>query len=1261
MFSSRARRQDQQVASALVEGQQQVSNSNSSGSSNHNHNNNYNLRSATISGGVGNHLQHQIQQLVSVSGGLSGCMEQQQLYHLQHQYQYQQQQNRYAQTISRARSHLHRMIPIAGPPAIKPSSASSAQPSTAKKKSTATTMTKIQQQQPQNYQFNETNNNNINMNNNNQDPNYNTYAYPLPVPMSRPRQFPAVAMLPAYGGYNEPAASMIDKHSLLNKPLCRCRVMYLGSSVPHITKNGLHGIQEPLKLVYPDEQFSKGHSQATSITNENATTTTIDISHLSSSLGIDSWLSVWSNGLLLENVDEFGREMRRFFSIESLHYCAAVRFFDTSNLMTQEQLQNPIDDTTMKPRNKDQNNNDQNINELNNDSSTINNGDETNNKSDNSNKEVNQQPGGTRKSMVRFLPLDAPLFQVPGMVDANHPPVFASIMRRTTGIKVLECHAFICRRDAAANALVRCCTHAYADFLNARRLSLELGHPLSSMPGASIYTKSSLASRSKTLGTKSTSATSKRRGDMSRLLMSHHHQQVAAGQSGNSTGSTTNNTTTSNEENSLEASSEDNYAIIARGNNGRSGAHSLIVENPIEQQAIRKLGDVDERQQSKKKQQQQHRKEKQMSTRAQQRKAKGSSRSLYDDFQPKLSGSYDVTKEQHLSSSNGAHHLYQEMDKLSHSLDHLQVAPCSDPTMAATTTTTGEDVSYSVAVGHRNKRYSSSMQNLDGPFQFTVTNPSIASSGLARSPKSRRNQRGTARSSRNQDGYRKTASYQDMRRNSIGSDITVRSSELAPDRWRSQLMTCKTSGCREDEIGSELASDNNQAHEVNSNGHQRYSIASSSATMSNYLRQHAPIVTGERQVYVPNNSEILKGSYHNSNYNNDNISYQGNKEREQQQQQQSGSRVKLSRHRDQSCPSKSTAHHNHRSRRAELERAYDSVTPALNHQQPHQTMMIPPQPRAPYSSYHPMGPVYGNLGPAHLPPYLPAGYYMPNYSQPIQGPGQQPLNPLVAGSIYDSPYMQPAPPLPMPLPHYAIPPNQLMTPEGLYQSRIYGNLNEANTMGPIRSNNTTKGNHHHNNNQSNSKTLARFRCLSPPVNFLNGLIPNGQHQDASNNDTQYKNNNNSNKEVASLTNPPVKLEGHAAVANSEAEETKPEPRGAATAATNGQLSSPPEIHGEELDIVSAAPGFLSSTATVGRRGGGQRKMSWIKRLSLTMSNGGGEESDSNNVVLSPDHSNSQTANQNRKKRSSLFMGSLTLGRSKSRQQQHHGELITSPT
>ncbi|KAL1489421.1 hypothetical protein ABEB36_014317 [Hypothenemus hampei] len=165
-------------------------------------------------------------------------------------------------------------------------------------------------------------------------------------------------------------------------PICRCRVLYLGSSVPHQTKDGLQGIQEPLQELYPDEGAIGAR-------------------------GIDSWLSVWSNGILLENVDENHKKITRFFPIESLHYCAAVRYVLV-----------PEKNTLHTPSPK-------------------------------------------------FLPLDSPFARTP---NPTHPPLFAAILRRTTGIKVLECHAFICKREVAANALVRCCFHAYADSSYAKQV-----------------------------------------------------------------------------------------------------------------------------------------------------------------------------------------------------------------------------------------------------------------------------------------------------------------------------------------------------------------------------------------------------------------------------------------------------------------------------------------------------------------------------------------------------------------------------------------------------------------------------------------------------------------------------------------------------------------------------------------------------------------------------------------------------------------------
>ncbi|XP_017855505.1 PREDICTED: uncharacterized protein LOC108608580 [Drosophila arizonae] len=213
-------------------------------------------------------------------------------------------------------------------------------------------------------------------------------------------------------------------------PICRCRVLYLGSAVPRQSKDGLQGIQEPLRSLYPSEGAVGAK-------------------------GIDSWLSVWSNGILLENVDENLKQITRFFPIESLHYCAAVR-------------------------------------------------------------QVLIPERGNSNPEPKFLPLDSPFARMP---RAQHPPIFAAILRRTTGIKVLECHVFICKREAAANALVRCCFHAYADNSYARQL--ETGSTVGG--GSSVY------------GTLKSGAGSKSNGDLTSVGLAnghgngHHH---LAGQGG---------------------------------------------------------------------------------------------------------------------------------------------------------------------------------------------------------------------------------------------------------------------------------------------------------------------------------------------------------------------------------------------------------------------------------------------------------------------------------------------------------------------------------------------------------------------------------------------------------------------------------------------------------------------------------------------------------------------------------------------------------
>ena len=325
------------------------------------------------------------------------------------------------------------------------------------------------------------------------------------------------------------ASSSINNQSSSNNssttPICRCRVIYLGSAVPHITKDGLQGIQEPLRDLYPD----------------NGTLQSQD----TEAIGIDSWLSVWSNGILIENVDGSGREVKRFFPIESLHYCAAVRYVvipnhessahnstsfatfhgntvgreSTNTLKSNGHSSNlshksPVTDLTESGRLK------KSASEvLNPSTETVDTPSGSSSSSNNLICQPQSLPNTTLSSKIKFLPLDSPFSRNSNV--SLHPPLFACILRRTTGIKVLECHAFICKRDQAANALVRCCFHAYADSMHAKQMEQEL------LESQSNYTSVRLDNRTegRGRGTSGSGGSSNNRSNRINGMSNGHHNQ----------------------------------------------------------------------------------------------------------------------------------------------------------------------------------------------------------------------------------------------------------------------------------------------------------------------------------------------------------------------------------------------------------------------------------------------------------------------------------------------------------------------------------------------------------------------------------------------------------------------------------------------------------------------------------------------------------------------------------------------------------------
>lgn len=102
---------------------------------------------------------------------------------------------------------------------------------------------------------------------------------------------------------------MVQEKKVEHVPLAKCRVLYLGSSVPTETKEGLDAIQQPLRDRYPIDKDG-------------------DVP------GIDAWLTVFSTGLQLQYIDE--RSRCYWFPIQNLNICAAVKALVVVNGATGE-------------------------------------------------------------------------------------------------------------------------------------------------------------------------------------------------------------------------------------------------------------------------------------------------------------------------------------------------------------------------------------------------------------------------------------------------------------------------------------------------------------------------------------------------------------------------------------------------------------------------------------------------------------------------------------------------------------------------------------------------------------------------------------------------------------------------------------------------------------------------------------------------------------------------------------------------------------
>lgn len=159
-----------------------------------------------------------------------------------------------------------------------------------------------------------------------------------------------------------------------HRKLVKCHVLFLGDSAPRDTNRGLAALQEPLMRCYP-------------VNNP---------SHVE---GIDSWLTMFTSGILLQYVgNKTSKPPPIWFPIQNLFVAAATKCI------------NYIDAST-----------------------------------------------GQRKE-TEFVDINHPT-----AAKSSHPPLFSIIIRKTSGERALRCYTFLVRDEAPAVAMVDSAKYAFTN------------------------------------------------------------------------------------------------------------------------------------------------------------------------------------------------------------------------------------------------------------------------------------------------------------------------------------------------------------------------------------------------------------------------------------------------------------------------------------------------------------------------------------------------------------------------------------------------------------------------------------------------------------------------------------------------------------------------------------------------------------------------------------------------------------------------------
>ncbi|XP_067932224.1 uncharacterized protein [Watersipora subatra] len=157
-----------------------------------------------------------------------------------------------------------------------------------------------------------------------------------------------------------------------HRRLMKCHVLFLGDSTPEETHHGLKALQQPLMKCYPVDSPSQVE-------------------------GIDSWLTVFTSGILLQYVGS-GSEtpLPIWFPIQNLHLAAATKCINYIDPLTGHRME------------------------------------------------------------TEFLDINSAEAK-----DSSHPPLYSFIVRRTSGKRVLRCYTFLIRDEYPAEMLVDAAKYAF--------------------------------------------------------------------------------------------------------------------------------------------------------------------------------------------------------------------------------------------------------------------------------------------------------------------------------------------------------------------------------------------------------------------------------------------------------------------------------------------------------------------------------------------------------------------------------------------------------------------------------------------------------------------------------------------------------------------------------------------------------------------------------------------------------------------------------